>query len=485
MSKGVDLYIPEVQNAQVGASDFRDQVTGVVVRSTLNAASSLELSVQPPIPGSQVRVLGAGEALDFYTGLAQAAQRYAFTRQQLVPDTRVRFQAGRGPVDFAGYFSASAPTMGMVEAGYGITASGSEAALSLIDFTAYRVLDARADSFWDQATAGRVTTWKQLMLQTLQALTADERVRLNDDAFARRELDRSLERNRIALPALYRIIAQSDTPFLDAVFEASAGPTGTYPDPRTIAAWIGQTAISTGQGGAWGWLMGQAQAWGLQYVPMAGGVGRLVESSQLLDQEPISLEVEAQQLDASLVMSDILPTTRVVVMYPSVQKMPETSKGLGLQQNLVGAWPEDGLIGVGTVDQVPVPPWLEGLQNAPPLIASANGFNLRALASWDAELVRASGFGAARISQILSWWARTAYRWQALSGSQAQVTGIPLDGRFQVGDSLRVSVGGGVPITGIIDSVTHNLSVSDRGGQASTNLSLTRCRFGDFLPPGW
>jgi hypothetical protein len=375
--------------------------------------------------------------------------------------------------------------MGVSEAQYVLSASGSEAALGLIDLTAYRVVSDRADSYWDEAVKGEISSWKQLMTQTLKALTSEARSTLNDDAFSKVELQRSLERNSVALPALFRIINQAETPFMDAMFAASAAAGSSYPDLRSIATWIGQTAISTGQGGVWGWLMNQAQAWGLQYVPMAGGVGRLVEISALLDQDPISLEVEAQQLDASMVMSDILPVTRVLTTYPTPIKKEDGRNGLQMLQNVVGAWPEEGLDVAGSVQQIPPPPWMTAIHSAPMSIQAEDGFNFEVLQSWDSELVSASGLGADRLSQILSWWSRTAYRWQSLALSGAHITGIPLDGRFEVGQMLRVTAGGGVPILGLVESVNHSLASSDRGGVAGTSLSLTHCRFGDFIPPGW
>jgi hypothetical protein len=485
MSSGVQVYTPQVSELRIGKDNFADSATSLVVNAGLDGVPTMQIDAQPPIPGADVRVLDAAEALSFYTEMAASAQAYAFSRTAAEPDTTARFKAGRGEIEFKGYFSGSLPKMGVSEAGYGVAISGAESVLSMLDFTAYQVLPVRKDTFLEAAVGGQVTSWKQMMLQILKVLVSEGRSTLNLDSFSAKELERSLERNKVALPFLFSIIERSETPFLDRVLEASAGPSGEYPSMRALAAWVGMTALSVGQGGAWGWLMAQARAWGLHYVPELGGVGKLVEASALLDQEPKKMEVDAQQLDTAFVMSGILPTTRIVVMYTSEQKMPDSIELPNTQQNIVGAWPEDGLPVAGTVIPIPPPPWMEALQSAPPPLRSENGFDFRTLSSWDAELVKASGFGAERISQILSWWARTAYRWDSLIQSTADITGMPLDGKFTVGQMLTVTAGGGKPVTGLVSRVSHTLASSESGGMASTSLGLTHCRFGDFLPPGW
>lgn len=242
---------------------------------------------------------------------------------------------------------------------------------------------------------------------------------------------------------------------------------------------------------------------GVQYVscmPSAytgGFCGKLVSLGAVYDKTPRSYEADVQDIQGvNLGGGHILPIRGVFCQSPLPDSTSSiTYNGKSLTSIRPFVYPPAILDDWGpTVAPVDVPSWIramlpsvaarQGLGPAPQRTPSVEDVSEKVTA-----VQKAAQQETTALEKIVQSWLKLHYVFFALDGSTATVS-MPLAPEAFPGDVIGfICKGNGVPLfAGYVDSVTHNVSISQgltgSGGSATTTIRLTHLRAPGFSLPG-
>ncbi len=227
----------------------------------------------------------------------------------------------------------------------------------------------------------------------------------------------------------------------------------------------------------------------LLHVPGRNGkIGKLAPLAVMIESPAFPLLLHANSLLLNGDISqDLLPVQQVLI-----RGMPRSAHKASIDPALrktdqgdyfLGGYPESRAAATGAVEIVPLPFFLgAALQrvtkisgNKPP-DKDRVGQNMSVIDRLSVELA------SELAEKLVAQYARNIFYDKALGGTSSSVT-VPLDVTLQPGNRYEVKTEQGTVFTGFLAGVTHSLSKSGGGGQASTSCQFTHIIFPGFELP--
>ena len=477
MSNQLKVERPVIRYAQVAGSTVTDFVESIDIQESLNAPVQVTISFQPGVDVNSSGFLRMREALTAYTTAAGNFQRHVFNR-----GTEVDVVLEVGEKQFTGYIVGVGFDTGVYANGVTVTAISQVAVLDL----------AAPSLYYDEfESAGQL---RGAAIQEIEACSSLSLMFMLQRKFAKPQYThpaatrfmpadiRAQQANLVRLgePA-WRIWEELVGGIEAGVWDEIMSLSKIYPERVAMYTRLSSSIKGSGPGGLFGTILGLCEELQLLYVPSWTGPGKLVGREDVLNADPLRLDLQASQLRFNIGAQEILPIARVLLR----QTRPADRKIMG-STSVFAVFPEQTDV-TGLTLELPPPSWAGSLippvrivlKNEEPGVGQ--GFNFERLEDKVEELEEASKDWRAEAQKILRRWAATIYRWEALREFTGSTENLPFNPEFTVGKS--VEIGDGVA-RGLSTMVHHQLSVRGSEVKASSSVQFSHMQFGDFELPG-
>ena len=478
MSDGLRIERPVIRLARVAARDVTDFVESIDIQESLNAPVMATVNFQPGADVREQGFLRMREALEGYSRSAGSLQEHVFNRGT-EPDLVLEL----GDKRFTGYIASAGFDTGVYANGITVTAISQVAVMDLAAPGLYYDEFSTATESRRADVLREIDECDRLFIMFLLQREFAKPQYLHPDATRFMPGDiRAQQENLVRLgePA-WQVWEHLVASIESGVWEDILGLSDIFPNRRALYTRLSSSIKGAGPGGLFGTLLGLCEELQLLYVPSWTGPGKLMGREDVLNADPVTLDLQASQLRFNIGAQEILPISRVLLR----QTKPGDRTALG-STSVFAVFPEQTEV-TGLTLELPPPSWAGDLRvptrnllrNQTPGVGQ--GFNFERLEDSVGELEDAAGDYRTEAQRILRRWAATIYRWESLKEFTGSAENLPFSPGLETGK--YVLIGDGVA-RGLSTMVHHQLSVRGSEVKASSSVQFSHMQFGDFELPG-
>jgi hypothetical protein len=476
----VKVYKPKVTTLDITPFDGAtpEFVSDIRMSHSFGGISDCQLLLQPA-QGNEgdVQVVDTPTAISAFTSATRLVSDHLASRGTDL-DVSLTVDPGLTTLGFKGYITDAAPSYGLRENGVKLGVTGPEAILSTVSPQIYQKLYARKEKMVvpDGIPLKEVFS---TALKEMQSALITEGAMANFYPDSEKDTAKSIAvNNKPGIEFLSGVFSNTESKRWDALL-AGASKTVTSKD---LVTFVMAVLSATPGDGLLSAMRVIGSAFGLVYVPdiTSFGPGKLVDVVEILDTEPVDIELDMEQVQFFVSSSGIITPRRVTVMGKSSYTRREDAKSKTPVATLyslpiITSYPEGEDDGFSL--PTTTPPWWKAYYKD-------NGVNTSGIYTVDnlkkvsTEHKKVSEERRDNSSRILQYWARIAYTNKIGNMTTAAVSGLPLSGDYKPGNLIRLTnKEGGVLGTGLITKVQHNLSVGSNKVDAGTHLTLSYVTF--------
>lgn len=475
---GVTVLSPFVALATFGTTTITNSVEQLKISYSIGSPGSCSIRIQPVGTSFNSKVIDTPTAVDIMTTIVRQNADYLQTRG-VGQDIQLDINTGQGSLKFSGYISDSSPSYGLRDNGINLSAVGPEAILSTVSPQIYKTLYARKAPLEVEEGLPLGGIFAKAITELKSTLvTAGEGENLYPDD----EKDIINNINTTNQPGLA---------FLTQVFNNTTAETWStllsnsdnLVTAEDLVLFCMSVMSNTSGEGMLNTLSIIAGAFGLVYIPdvTGGGAGALHDIVELLQQEPVDLELQMDQVQFFTSTGGILHPRRVVVLgsndfFRRTGEDPTLGKSL-YSLPIVESYPTDATDGLSL--PVPPPVWWKAYYTDFSTPPSGGTYTVENLQKEVDTAVKTSTEKRDAASSMLRYWAQINYVNKIGNITTGVISGLPLSGDIVPGTMVRlVDSNTTVPLgVGLVNNIQHNMSVDGKNLDTSSNMSLSYVTF--------
>jgi len=473
------LRSPRIIRCMIAGFDKKPEVSSITISASRGQVPRCDIELQPAVDIA-TGLINTEQALQTFQRVASNGGAYLESRDLSAgPDVDIEIGEPGHTIKFRGYVSDVGTSIGLGDAGYNISASGSDRILDLLDVSVYTVKELhRVLSVFGDL---EVTSLKQILASSTEFFRSNN---ITVPGLELSDYDVLLAKQSLAtndLPWVFwdTLLAKTDAPFWDELL--SKNYTFRYPSAQCLAEYILQQMLRHGKSSAFALLQSLGRAFKMEYIPNLAGPGHLVESGQLISGDPQEMVIDSDQLTTSSGSNNLARINRVICKVNMQFERRTKASGVDetvVEAHAVGGYPTTAPTYAGTVQEIAPPPWFAIPKLMPATLEFDKAFNIASVAKKVGEDDEQHKSATESARAFLDWWCEQTYLWLKGFNNSASLTGLPLDSSYEVGNRLRLTSPDGVVLcTGLVENITHHLSVRDNNAVANTSARLSHVTY--------